>query len=416
MYRHRFSGLWHHPDFMKLWIGQTISEFGSHITGTGLPLVAVLTLSITPSELGLLTALASLPALIFGLFVGVWVDRLPRRPIMIAMDIARVILLLAVPIAALTGHLSMALLYIVTPTLSLLTLVFSVAYRAMLPSLVSRENLLEGNTKLATTSSLAEVGGPAVAGALIQAVTAPIAVLFDAITFVISAVTLSLIRTPEPKSRRVEQSSMLEEVRDGFGVIMRQPILRTLVIGMTVRAFFGSFFGALYSLYVIREVGLSPVALGVLVSAGGIGALTGALFGSRFTSWFGVGRTVMFSLTGASLLNLLTPLAGGTPALAMALLVFNQIAGDALWAVYGINEITLRQTLVPDHLLGRANASAEFLTQTAAPLGAIAAGALAAVTSSRFTLLIAVLGMIAVALWTLTTPLRQVQAHPEPVE
>ncbi len=415
---HRFKGLWRHPDFLKLWFGQTISEFGSHITGTGLPLVAVLTLSASPSELGLLTALSSLPVLVFSLFVGVWVDRLPRRPIMIAMDIARVLLLLTVPIAAFTGHLNMALLYIVTPALSLFTLIFSVAYRAALPALVTREHILDGNTKLATTSSLAEVGGPAFAGALIQLITAPVAILFDAFTFIVSAISLSFIRTPEPPSRPTDSGSMLNEVRAGFAVIMDQPVLRTLVIGMSVRTFFGYFFATLYSLYVVREVGLSPVTLGVLVSAGGIGALAGALVAGRVTAHFGVGRTVLYSVMGASFLNLLVPLAGvvNIPIVAVFLLIFTQIVGDALWSIYGVNEITLRQMLVPDHLLGRANASTEFLTQSVAPLGALAAGALAAVTTSGFTLLIAVLGMIAVSLWTLTTPVRQFHTFVEPAE
>jgi MFS family permease len=408
-----FNGLWRHPDFMKLWVGQTVSEFGSHITGTGLPLVAVITLSVSPSELGVLTALSSIPGLIFSLFVGVWVDRLPRRPIMIAMDIARVTLLMSVPVAAFSGHLSMALLYIVTPLLALFTLIYNVAYQALLPTLVTREHLLEGNTKLATTSSLAEVGGQAVAGALIQIVTAPVAIIFDAISFLFSAVSLGLIRTSEVRTRPIVQSSMLDEVCEGFNVIMRQPVLRALVIAMSVRTFFGYFFAALYSLYVVREVGLSPFALGVLIGAGGVGALAGALLANRFTYRFGFG-SILVLMAVNSILGLLTPLAGivGSTVLAMVFLTFNQVVGDALYAIYVINETTLRQMLVPDHLLGRANASAEFLSQCVSPLGALVAGALAAFTSSGFTLLIAALGMMGVSLWMLTTPVRQFRHIP----
>lgn len=412
----RFTGLWRHPDFMKLWIGQTVSEFGSHITGNGLPLVAVITLSASASDLGFLAALGSIPILVFGLFIGVWVDRLPRRPIMMAMDIARVVLLLSVPIAAFTGHLNMTLLYIVTPLLSLFTLVYNVAYQAMLPGLVTREHLLDGNTKLATTSSLAEVGGQAVSGALIQIVTAPVAIIFDALTFVFSAISLSLIRTKEPKIRPIQQSSILNEVREGFSLIVRQPVLRALVIAMSVRTFFGYFFAALYSLYVVRELGLTPFALGVLIGSGGVGAFVGALLANRITMRFGFSSALILMAVN-SFLGLLTPLAAlvGSPLVALALLMFNQVMGDALWTIYGINELTLRQMLVPDHMLGRVNASSEFLSQSVAPLGAIAAGALAAVTSAGFALLIAVLGMIAVSLWILTTPVRQFR-HFEVVE
>ena len=411
-----FSGLWRYPDFMKLWIGQSISEFGSHITNTGLPLVALITLSASPMELGLLAALSSVPVLLFSLIAGVWVDRLPRRPLMIGADIARLLLLLTVPAAALTGHLGMVLVYVVTVALSLLTLLFNMAYRASLPGMISREHLLEGNTKLATSSSLAEVGGPAIAGALIQAISAPMAIIIDALTFLISAASLGLIRQPEPPAPKRGGESMLHEVRAGFGMIMQHPILRTLVIANTVRAFFGNFFGALYGLYIIRELGLTAVTLGIIVSAGGVGALVGAMLAQRVTRHFGLGYLLTILPLVGSIIGLLTPLAGGPPLVAVALLVFTQIVGDALASITGINEISLQQRLIPDRLLGRANASGVFLEQGIAPAGALLAGVIASMTSPRFALLIAVLGFVAVALWMLTTPVRQLQGHPDSLE
>jgi len=159
-FSHLFSGLWRHPDFMKLWIGQTVSEFGSRITREGLPLTAVIVLAATPAQMGLLVAISALPVLILGLLAGVWVDRLRRRPVMLAMDIGRMALLMSIPAAALAGRLSMGLLYIVAAAAGVLTLFFDVAYRSVLPSLVDRENVLEGNTKLATTDALAEIGWP----------------------------------------------------------------------------------------------------------------------------------------------------------------------------------------------------------------------------------------------------------------
>ncbi|MCA9889333.1 MAG: MFS transporter [Anaerolineae bacterium] len=406
----KFDGLWRSPDFMKLWVGQTVSEFGSHITGTGLPLVAVITLAASPSELGVLAALGSVPILLFSLVAGVWVDRLPRRPIMIASDIGRMILLLTVPLAALTGHLSMPLLYIVTIGLSMLTLFFNVAYRSVLPGLVSREHLLEGNTKLATSSSLAEVGGPAIAGLLVERLTAPIAIILDALTFLISALSLGLMRKAEPPSVKHQPESMRRAMRTGFDVILHDPILRALVIAHTLRAFFGSFFAALYSLYVIRELGLTPLALGIIIGAGGVGALIGSVLAERVTQKYGIGTILTLLPLLSAPLGLLTPLAAGPPLLAAGMLMIPQLFGDAMWAIHGINEISLQQALIPDHLLGRANATVFFLSQGIAPIGALLAGAIASASSARFTLLIAIMGFFCIAVWLLTTPVRQVQA------
>jgi Na+/melibiose symporter-like transporter len=315
---------------------------------------------------------------------------------------------LVIPAAAITGHLTIGLLYVVAPALALLTLVFNTAYRAYLPSLIEREQLLEGNTKLAATSSLAEIGGPSITGVLIQIMTAPAAIFIDSFTYLISVISLLLIRKPEPPAPpRENRQNLVYEVRAGFAVIAEHPVLRTLVIAMSTREFFGNFFAALYSFYVIRELGLSVVTLGVLISAGGVGALVGAAFAERVTRRFGLGRTITWTRIISASLGVLTILAGGPPLLAAAMLLANQLFGDALAMVYEIDEMTLRQTLVPHHLLGRANASAGFLAQGIAPLGALVAGAIAAATSARFALGIAIVGFIVIALWTLTTPVRR---------
>lgn len=409
-----FSGLWHHPDFMKLWIGQTISEFGSRITRDGIPLIAVITLAATPAEMGLLTAFASVPVLLFGLIAGVWVDRLRRRPIMIAMDFGRALLLLSIPLTALTGHLSIGLLYIVVALIGIMGLVFETAYRALLPTLVSRDQLLEGNSKLSTTDALAEIGGPSIAGLLIQWISAPLAVFFDVISFAFSSVSFALIRAPEPTPPpRVAHRSALREALEGLATIAHDPILRTLIIGLSLRSFFGNFFATLYSLYAVRDLGLSPALLGIVVSAGGIGALIGAVTAGRVQSRLGLGRTLTWMLLAGAIANLLIPLAAifASPLAAALVLIAAQIVGDAVMLIYGINEISLRQTIVPDRLLGRTNASFGFLEQGIAPFGAIVAGALATVIGSQMTLGIAVTGFLITALWMLRSPLRHLRAY-----
>lgn len=409
------------PDFTKLWVGQTVSLFGSNITRTGIPLIAVLTLAATPAQLGLLAAVGSLPVLVFGLFVGAWVDRLPRRPIMIAADITRLLLLLAIPAAALTNRLSMELLYVTLALLGVLGLVFETAYRAYLPALVPREQLPEANRRLSTSDSLAEVGGPALAGALIQVISAPLALLIDAATFLFSAATFATIRTPEPKPEPSAEStrSLLREIAEGLRLVARDRILLTLVIALGGGSFFGNFIGALYDIYLLRELGLSPAVLGITIAVGGVGALAGALLSSRLERRFGVGRTLVGALLFNAALSFLLPLAGGSPLQAAIMLILMQIFGDAAMMVYGIHSLSLVQSIVPNRLLGRVNASFGFVGMGVAPLGALLAGVLGTAIGTRATLLIAVLGGLLTALWASRTPLRHVTSFPanhEPVQ
>jgi predicted MFS family arabinose efflux permease len=387
-----FSGLWRNPDYMKLWLGQTISGFGSRITREALPLTAVLMLAGSPAQMGLLTAIGSLPALAFGLLAGAWVDRLPRRPILIVTDIGRMVLLISIPLAALAGRLSVELLLVVTMLNAALTIFFEVAYRAFLPSLVERDQLLEGNSKLATTESLAEIGGPPLAGLLVQLISAPLAIFFDAVSFLFSAISLALIRKRGvPAVRQVQRQSIWQEIAEGLRVVALHPILRTVALWMAGRSFFGSFFGALYALYAIRDLGLSPALLGLVVGTGGIGALLGALAAQWAPRRFGLGRSLAGALLCSALINLTIPLAGGPAWFAAATLIAGQIIGDAAMVIFLINEMSLRQSIVPGELLGRANASIGFLAQGAAPLGALVAGELAYGIGARGTLLVAVL-------------------------
>ena len=221
----RFGGLWRHPDFMKLWAGQTISEMGSRITRDGVPYTAVIVLNAPASQMGFLTAVGAASVLLFGLLAGVWVDRFRRRPIMIAADLARAVILASIPIAAFAHRLSMAQLYVVIALAGFCTVFFDVAYQSYMPSLVERENLLEGNSKLAMSASAAEIAGPSLTGFLVQLITAPIAILFDAISFLVSAVSVMLIRKPEPAH---QPSTTKPHPIAGLRFVFSHPLLRPL--------------------------------------------------------------------------------------------------------------------------------------------------------------------------------------------
>jgi predicted MFS family arabinose efflux permease len=403
--------LWHNPDFLKLWLGQTVSEFGSRISRDGIPLIAVIVLTVSPAELGLLTTITSLPTLLFGLFAGVWVDRLPRRRLMIAADVLRLLLLLSVPVLAVRGQLTFTWVCVIAASMALLGWVFDLAYRALLPTVIDSSQLLEGNTKLATTEALAEIGGPSVAGGLIQIFTAPLAMLFDALTFLVSIISLTLIRTPEPKREPAhtdDAPSLRRELLEGIMVIWQHPVLRPLAIGLGLRSFFGSFFAALYGLYALRELNLAPAQLGFLIACGGIGALAGTAALRVLMHRFSLGRLLTVSLLVSAGINLLIPLAAlaGTPIAAMLVLIIAQIVGDGAMTVYTVQEMTLRQSAVDERLLGRANASFGFLAECTPPLGGLVAGLLGTLISTTGALAVACVGILCVAVYTLRSPAR----------
>ena len=412
----RFGGLWRSPDFMKLWVGQTISEIGSNITRDGLPLLAVINLGASPAQMGILAAIAGAPVLLFSLFAGVWVDRLRRRPLLILTDIGRALLLATIPLAAVTGWLSMAQLYLITALTGVLTVLFNIAYPAYLPTLIERERLVEGNSKLAVSSSAAEIAGTGLAGVLVQLITAPMAILFDALSFLASAFSLSIIRKPEPALPTPEaRLSMAVEAREGLSAVFREPVLRAMAAASAMESFFGNFFGVLYALFAIRTLAISPAALGLTIAVGGASSLVGALLARRVVEKFGLGRTMITMHLSGWLVSLLIPLAGSFPALGLPLLIASQ-AGDALHTIYSINAITLRQTITPDRMLGRVNASIELLATGIGLLGALLGGALGGILGLQATLLIAVLGGASSVVWLLFSPIRHIREVPKPSE
>jgi MFS family permease len=375
-------------NFALLWGGQTISEFGSHITNQALPLTANFLLGAAAVQMGLLAALGMLPVLLVGLLAGVWVDRLRRRPILIIADLARAALLLSIPIAFLLGWLRIEQLYIVAALVGVLTVFFGVANQSFLPLLVIREQTVEANSKLSASGALAEVGGPTLAGMLVQIMTAPIAILLDALSFLVSAFCVGLIRIQEPRPVLIKEHQHLwQDIRAGLGTIVGNPVLRAIMLCSSTRNFCGGAFAALYLLYVIRELGMGPLFYGVFVGAGGAGALLGALLANRLAQRFGIRRVLIGAALLDGLMMPLTPLAGGPKVVLVIMLTLAQLVGDCAYTIYEIHALSLRQLLVPEHLLGRANASMRVLVEGMVPLGALLAGFAAEVVGIRMTLL-----------------------------
>jgi MFS family permease len=404
-----------YPDFIKLLVGQGVSEIGSVATRTALPIAAVVALGAGPLEMGILVGSSSIALIGVGLAAGAWVDRLPRRPVMIAADLGRAAVIATIPVAAVAGVLTIELLYVVAFASAALGAFFDAAYRAYPPVVVPRERLVEANSALSGASNVAEMTGPSLAGALVQLLSAPFALLIDAISFVVSAISLGLIRTAEPPARpAAEREPLLREISAGLGYLARERSLRVIALSAFVGSFFGTFFASLYTLYAIAELGISPFVLGVIISAGGVGGLVAVLVAGPLARRFGIGPTIVIAEIVSATFALLIPLAGG-PWAALYLFI-PQLVGDGIATVAIINAITLRQTLVPPRMLGRVNATMNVLLEGVAPVGAVLGALIAEAAGIRVAVWVAVLGGLAGAfLMVLPSPLLRTRDLPEPV-
>ena len=324
------ASLWRHADFMKLWVGQTISRLGSVVTRTAMPLVALLVLGAGPWELALVVIAQSLGVLLVGLFAGAWVDRLRRRPVLIVADALRAGLLLSIPLAYLAGVLRIEQIYVVVFFESCLDSFFNAAYPAYVPTLIGVDRVVEGNSKLAASTSLAEIGGPGLAGALVQVIGAPFAIFVDAISYVASAVSLVLIRRPEPPRPTPESVTPIrQEILEGLRVVRQHPILVPLALRSVFAHVAGSFYGVLYVIFLIDDLHLSPFLLGVVVSAGGVGALIGSFFAQRAIGRLGLGPALIRAAIGGAIVGILDPLAGGPVVLAFLMVLIPQLSETA---------------------------------------------------------------------------------------
>jgi MFS family permease len=400
-------GLWRHPDFLKFWFGQSVSLLGSQITVWALPLLADVGLRATPAQMGILTAAGYAPFLLASLFAGAWVDRLPRRRVMILADVGRALLLGLIPLAAGFGVLRLEQLYLVAFCAGLLTLFFDTAYQAYLPSLVEREQLMEGNSKLAVTLSTAETAGPMLAPALVRLLTAPVAIALDAASFLVSALCLWRIRKPEsPPPPAAAQSNVWREIAEGLRVIGQSPLLRAVAASAFTLNFFGGVYDALAVVYVTRELRLDPALVGLKFLMGSLSGIFVALWAERIARRAGLGPAIMLGALGIGVAAICVPLAGGPAWLALAVLAVSGLVGGAGNMTYNVTLTSLAQSLVPGRLLGRYNASLNFFALGLLPLGSLIGGWLGETIGLRPTMAISALGSITAFLWILFSPLR----------
>jgi len=412
--RRRISPLWYHRDFLKVWAGQTISLCGSQVTILAFPLTAILVLHASAAQMGFLQAAEFAPFLLIGLAVGVWVDRLRRRPVMIVADIGRFLLIGCVPLVAILHLLNIYEMYAIAFATGTLTIFFDVAYRSYLPSLIERDHLVDGNSKLEITASAAELVGPGLGGILIQLFTAPIALLVDAISFLISAISLGIVRTAEPPpARPTEKSKLLPEIGKGLHLLLRNPILGPLAWSSINITLCTNISTAVYILYATTTLHISPAILGVIYAVGGFSAIPGAMITTWIPERFGIGATSIIAVFIYGCAGLLVPLATGSLLIVVAILILSQFFVGLMFVIWNINQLSLRQMLTPNAFLGRVNASYRFLVWGAIPIGALIGGGLGTVFGLHTALFIGAFGTMVAPLWMVLSPVRRLRTLPD---
>jgi MFS family permease len=401
---------------MKLWTGQSLSEFGSQVSQLAIPWIAAVGLDASPFEFSMLGVLGFMPFILFALPAGVWVDRLRRRPILIAGDAARAVLLVLIPVLWALDALRMWELLVLSFVIGIFTVFFDVAYQSYLPSLVDRDELIDGNSKLQLTVSVAQVAGPSGAGALIAAITAPYAILLDALSFVVSTIFMLRIRKPETLPERAADApkpKMWPDVKEGLRWVGGHRWLRAIAACTGSSNFFSSVLFSIALLYLTRSLHLSAVEVGVVFGVGSVGSIIGALVANRMQRRLGVGPTILIPIMVSCVALLAYPLAPRSFPLPVL------IAGNALFGfgavTYNITQVSLRQAITPERLQGRMNAAMRWIVWGTIPLGTIAGGAIATAWGLRAALWVGAVGSLFTFLPIALTSVRSIRELPEPV-
>jgi MFS family permease len=410
------GGLWRHPDFVKLWSAETVSQFGTQFTQLALPLVAIDVLHVSAFQVAALTTVEFLPFLLVSLPAGVWVDRLRRRPMLVVGDLSRAALLASVPIAYAFDALTIGQLYAVGFFVGIATVFFDVAYQSYLPALVDRNQLIDGNAKLEISRGAAQLGGPGLAGVAIQALRAPAAIAFDAASFIGSALFIFSIRKQE-RSPRADgpRRRMREELREGLHYVLTHPFLKNIAACTALFNFFGNMGFAVLLVFARRELNLSPLAIGLALTISNVGPLLAAFNAHRISSRLGVGRTIILASVLGGPTFLIVPFAPHGNA-ALAFLVPAFILGGLANVIYNVTQVSLRQAITPERIQGRMNSVMRFIVWGTIPLGSLLGGVLASTIGVKQTLIVGGIGCCIPFLPVLFSPVRGIQDMPEPMD
>jgi MFS family permease len=412
MFPVRISGLWRNADFLKLWAAHTTAQFGALMGALGL--IAVLMLEARPAQMAVLTGMGTAPALAFGLVAGAWVDRLRRRPVLVAADIGRALSLGSVPMAHFLGTLHIEQLYAVAFLNGMLMIFFDVAHPSYVPSVVGRDNLVEANSKITAADAIVESTAFSISGWVAQLVSAIVAAVVNSCTFVASALLLLAIRgsEPGPAASTGPRRSLRAEVIEGVRYVWGDRLLRPIVISKALLGLAIGMVGSIITLFALTEVGFEPGPLGVIYGVGGISSFVGAVFASRVLKRLGLGLAIGAGMLIAGCLGFLIPAATGPLLIATVFFVVPQVFGDGLWTVHNIGEISLRQAITPDRARGRVNSAMTVAGLVAQLLGALVTGVIAETAGMRWALAVGFAAQVSAGAVLLLSPIRRVRDTP----
>ncbi|HET8651012.1 MAG TPA: MFS transporter [Gaiellaceae bacterium] len=400
------------PEFLKLWAAQSISMLGDQVTLLALPLVAVITLDASAAQMGFLVAAELMPHLLFSLFAGVWIERVrSRRRLMIVADIARASLLASIPIAAAFDALGFAQLYGVAFAVGTFAVMFDISWSTLFVSVVPRRDVVDANSKLSLSRSISFVAGPSVAGFLVQLLTAPVTLLVDATSYIGSALFLGRIRAAEPAVEE-EQSGVLRSLRQGFGFVLRDEFIRPELLCVATINLFNFVFHAIFVLYATRELGVSPGLLGIVLGAGAVGGIVGALLAVRIERLIGIGAAFTLGTVLFPLPLVLVPLAGGSEARIVVMLGAAEFFCSVGVMILDVNAGSLMLLRTPDRLRARMSGTFRFVNYGIRPIGALLGGALGTAIGLHTTLWIGVLGALAGVIFLVFSPIPRLREAP----
>lgn len=406
----KVDSIFRHRDFRNLWIGQTVSLLGSCISALALPLVAVIALDASAFEVGLLSSLQMIADLVLGLPAGAWIDRMRRKPVLLVTDIARGALLASILAAWFMGVLSIYQLYAVALAVGALSVFFNIAYQSYLPSVVDSEMLLEGNSKLSASRAVANTVSTGLGGYLIQALSAPYALLLDSISFFLSAFSIMRIKAQEDLPSSEAKQNLGKEIAEGLRAVLGHWLLRATTITSAMLAFAGAISGSIYLVLLVRELGISSGVLGLVFGVSGIAGFAGSLLVGRITSAIGSGRVLVGTPILAGTITVLQPMV--QTGIMLWIVSLTSAVGVGCSVLFNITQASYRQRFCPPELLGRVSATSYVLVLGAMPIGALLGGVLGELLGIRTTLWIAAVIALLSSLPLIMSPLRSMREIP----
>jgi MFS family permease len=398
-------------NFLRLWIGETISILGTTITGFAIAIVAVVMLKATPAEIGFMRSLGVVPTIAIGLFAGVWVDRFARRRLLVTLDLVAAVAVASVPVAYLLGALSLEQLFVLAVVFGALDAFWDPAWGSFLPMVVERDRLVDANSKATLSMSATGIIGPGIAGFLVQALSAPVAMLADAASFVVAAICIGGVRTrdtPEASSDEEDTAPFGTRIREGLRMAFLDRMQRSVTAPLATLEFVNALSQAVYAIFVLRVVGLSAASLGIIFAVASVGFLAGSAVAPRIERRMGAGLAAILGLglVAASPFTMVLAQADQPDWLNLVFLGLPGIIGGFGGILQWVMLSSIRQAITPERLLGRVYASVGVLGGILTIAGALTGGLLGETIGPRWTILVAALGYTVPFFWTLFGPVR----------